>query len=133
MPQIQQPFTEPPTKDGSLDSYPNTRPMPLIADLPVTTEASLPPYSNGKPVTKPQPEPSQTAILHRTPWVPPVAVSGQGIYIDLEDGTRIIDGVGGAAVNCIGSGHLRVIEAMKDQLDKLLCTCDHMVPVYDPN
>ncbi|KAF8623231.1 hypothetical protein AX15_006465 [Amanita polypyramis BW_CC] len=62
-------------------------------------------------------EPS--SILFRTPWRPPVAVSGEGIYIDLEDGRRIIDAVGGAAVSCVGNGHPKVIQAVKDQLDKV--------------
>lgn len=62
-----------------------------------------------------------TAILHRTPWQPPVAVSGQGIYITLEDEKKVIDAVGGAAVVCIGNGHPVVQEALKKQVDKLAC------------
>lgn len=62
-----------------------------------------------------------TRILHRTPWQPPVAVSGQGIYITLEDGRRVIDAAGGAAVTCIGNGHPVVQEALKAQVDKLAC------------
>lgn len=60
-----------------------------------------------------------TSILHRTPWQPPVAISGQGIYITLEDGREVIDAVGGAAVACIGNGHPVVREAIKEQVDKL--------------
>ncbi|CAL1713974.1 unnamed protein product [Somion occarium] len=60
---------------------------------------------------------SKTSILHRTPWSPPVAVSAEGVYIDLEDGRRIIDAVGGAAVACIGNGHPVVKKAIKDQVD----------------
>ncbi|KAI9573982.1 hypothetical protein HD554DRAFT_2202087 [Boletus coccyginus] len=60
-----------------------------------------------------------TSILHRTPWTPPVAVRGEGIYVDLEDGRRVIDGVGGAAVSCIGTSHPKVIAAIKEQLDTL--------------
>ena len=63
-----------------------------------------------------------TSILHRTPWQPPVAVAGEGIYIDLEDGRRLIDGVGGAAVACLGNSHPTVIKALKDQIDKVPCT-----------
>ena len=62
-----------------------------------------------------------TRILHRTPWQPPVAVSGQGIYITLEDGRKVIDAAGGAAVTCIGNGHPVVQEALKEQVDKLAC------------
>ncbi|KAF9221474.1 hypothetical protein BS17DRAFT_758087 [Gyrodon lividus] len=60
-----------------------------------------------------------TSILHRTPWTPPVAVRGEGIYVDLEDGRRVIDGIGGAAVSCLGTSHPKVIKALKDQLDTL--------------
>jgi E3 ubiquitin-protein ligase TRIP12 len=67
------------------------------------------------------PPPKATAILHRTPWQPPVAVSGQGVYITLEDGREVIDAVGGAAVACIGNGHPVVKEAVKKQVDKLAC------------
>jgi 4-aminobutyrate aminotransferase-like enzyme len=95
--------------------------MPPVADLPVATEDSYMLHTNGKPLAKPRPSRAQTAILHRTPWIPPVAVSGKGVYLELEDGSRIIDAVGGAAVNCIGSGHPRVIKAIKDQLEKLAC------------
>jgi len=60
-----------------------------------------------------------SSILHRTPWQPPVAESAQGIYITLEDGTRLIDAVGGAAVACIGNSHPKVMQAIKDQVDKV--------------
>ncbi len=62
-----------------------------------------------------------TSILHRTPWQPPTAVSGQGIYVELEDGKKVIDAVGGAAVSCIGNGHPVVTKAMKDQIDTVSC------------
>ncbi|KAH9849939.1 PLP-dependent transferase [Lenzites betulinus] len=60
-----------------------------------------------------------TAILHRTPWQPPVATSAEGIYITLEDGTKLIDAVGGAAVACIGNGHPAVQKAIKEQVDEV--------------
>lgn len=62
-----------------------------------------------------------SAILHRTPWRPPVAVSAEGIYVTLEDGQTVIDAVGGAAVACIGNGHPKVVQAIKDQADKVSC------------
>ena len=62
-----------------------------------------------------------TSILHRTPWQPPVAESAQGIYITLEDGTLLIDAVGGAAVTCIGNSHPKVMQTIKDQVDKVSC------------
>ncbi|GLB41852.1 putative class-III pyridoxal-phosphate-dependent aminotransferase family protein [Lyophyllum shimeji] len=60
-----------------------------------------------------------TAILHRTPWVPPVAASAEGIYITLENGRKVIDAVGGAAVSCVGHRHPKVLQAIKDQVDKV--------------
>ncbi|KAE9398555.1 hypothetical protein BT96DRAFT_957548 [Gymnopus androsaceus JB14] len=60
-----------------------------------------------------------TSIIHRTPWRPPVATNAEGIYIDLEDGRRLIDGVGGASVACIGMSHPKVIKAIKDQVDRV--------------
>lgn len=60
-----------------------------------------------------------SAILSRVPWRLPVASKGEGIYIDLQDGRRLIDAVGGAAVACIGNSHPVVKQAIKDQVDKL--------------
>jgi adenosylmethionine-8-amino-7-oxononanoate aminotransferase len=62
-----------------------------------------------------------TLILHRTPWRPPVAVAAQGIYIDLEDGRKLIDGVGGASVACLGNGHPEVTKVIKQQVDRMAC------------
>ncbi|KAJ7600918.1 PLP-dependent transferase [Mycena floridula] len=53
-----------------------------------------------------------SSILHRTPWRPPVAVSGDGVYITLQDGRTL-------PVACIGNGHPAVVKAIKDQVDKL--------------
>lgn len=60
-----------------------------------------------------------TAILLRTPWKLPVAVSAEGSYITLESGQKLFDAVGGAAVACIGNGHPKVVQAIKDQADKV--------------
>jgi 4-aminobutyrate aminotransferase-like enzyme len=95
--------------------------MPPAANPPITTEVSSTPHPNGNHLAKLQPSPAQTVILHRTPWIPPVAVRGEGVYLELDDGRRLIDGVGGAAVNCIGSGHPRVAAAITEQLEKLAC------------
>ncbi|KAI9448786.1 pyridoxal phosphate-dependent transferase [Lactarius psammicola] len=59
-----------------------------------------------------------SAVLLVTQGQPPVAVSGKGIYITLDDG-REIDAAGGVAVACIGNGHPVVREAVKEQVDKL--------------
>ncbi|KAG6853891.1 hypothetical protein C0991_000356 [Blastosporella zonata] len=45
--------------------------------------------------------------------------SAEGVYIDLEDGRRVLDAVGGAAVACLGSSHPKVTQAMKEQIDKV--------------
>ena len=63
-----------------------------------------------------------TSILHRTPWRPPIAQSAEGSYVTLENGQRLLDAVGGAAVACIGNGHPKVVQAIKDQVDKVACT-----------
>jgi adenosylmethionine-8-amino-7-oxononanoate aminotransferase len=54
-------------------------------------------------------------VLHRSGSVPPVAVSGVGIYLRTADGRRVIDGSGGAAVACLGHGNRRVAEAIGRQ------------------
>lgn len=41
----------------------------------------------------------------------------------LEDGRKLLDAVGGAAVSCIGNGHPDVVQAIKDQVDKMSCKC----------
>ncbi|HZF74375.1 MAG TPA: aspartate aminotransferase family protein [Acetobacteraceae bacterium] len=50
---------------------------------------------------------------------PPLALSGEGIWLHDSNGRRIIDGSGGAAVACLGHGHPRVIEAMRRQAERL--------------
>ncbi len=62
-----------------------------------------------------------TKILHRTTWRPPIGVSSEGSYITLQDGRTVYDGVGGAAVACIGNSHPKVLKALKDQLDAVSC------------
>src|SRR6478672_5160303 len=54
-------------------------------------------------------------VLHRSGAVPPTAVGGEGIYLHLADGAKIIDGSGGAAVACLGHGNRRVAEAIGRQ------------------
>ncbi|KAJ7274348.1 pyridoxal phosphate-dependent transferase [Mycena haematopus] len=62
--------------------------------------------------------PRATSILHRTPWIPPVAVAAEGSYIELESGQKLFDAVGGAAVACVGMGHPAVNKALKEQIDR---------------
>ena len=54
-------------------------------------------------------------VLHRSGGQPPVATRGEGIYLHLADGTRIIDASGGAAVACLGHGNRRIAEAIGRQ------------------
>jgi adenosylmethionine-8-amino-7-oxononanoate aminotransferase len=49
----------------------------------------------------------------------PVAVGGEGPYLIDSEGKRYIDASGGAAVSCLGHGHPAVIQAIKDQADKI--------------
>src|SRR3977135_3065775 len=50
---------------------------------------------------------------------PPKAVGGDGVWLIAEDGRRILDGSGGAAVSCLGHQHPRVITAISRQAAKL--------------
>ena len=50
---------------------------------------------------------------------PPLALSGEGIFIRDSNGKTVIDGSGGAAVACLGHRHPRVLAAMREQMDKL--------------
>jgi adenosylmethionine-8-amino-7-oxononanoate aminotransferase len=54
-------------------------------------------------------------VLHRSGAIPPVAVGGEGIYLHLADGTKVIDASGGAAVACLGHGNRRIAEAIGRQ------------------
>ncbi len=63
---------------------------------------------------------AMTHILHRhTRSHLPVAVAGHGPYIVDREGRQYLDASGGAAVSCLGHGHPRVIQAIKDQVDQL--------------
>ena len=55
-------------------------------------------------------------VLHRSlREQPPKAVGGDGVWLIAEDGRRILDGSGGAAVSCLGHQHPRVIEAIVER------------------
>ena len=58
-------------------------------------------------------------VLHRTGAIPPIAVSGEGIYLHTADGRTIIDASGGAAVAAIGHGNRRVAEAIARQAETM--------------
>lgn len=93
----------------------------LLKMTPALTTATALPTQVDSKTKNALPKERPTHILHRTPWRPPVAVSGQGIYLTLESGQTVIDGCGGAAVACIGMGHPAPLKALKDQVDKLSC------------
>src|SRR5580692_6175120 len=61
------------------------------------------------------PDARVSRVLHRTGAVPPVAVSGEGIWLHTSDGRAIIDASGGAAVAALGHGNRRVAEAIARQ------------------
>jgi adenosylmethionine-8-amino-7-oxononanoate aminotransferase len=59
-------------------------------------------------------------LLHRTLFAdPPIATSGDGIYLRTADGHEVIDGSGGAAVACLGHGNARVNAAIAAQIAKV--------------
>src|SRR5947208_850581 len=63
---------------------------------------------------------SKSRVLHRSlRETPPKAVGGEGVWLIGEDGRRILDASGGAAVSCLGHQHPRVLEAMAQQASKL--------------
>ena len=63
---------------------------------------------------------SSTHVFHRNLLTtPPVAVRGEGIWIEDAAGKRYIDASGGAAVSCLGHGHPDVVAAMHRQIDRL--------------
>lgn len=59
-------------------------------------------------------------LLHKVVAEPPPrAVSGEGIYLVDEHGRRYIDSASGVAVSCLGHGHRRVIDRIKEQAEAL--------------
>ena len=62
----------------------------------------------------------KSRVLHRSlRETPPKAIGGEGMWLIAEDGRRILDASGGAAVSCLGHQHPRVLEAMSRQAAKL--------------
>src|ERR1700751_4785732 len=59
-------------------------------------------------------------VLHRSMReTPPKAVGGEGVWLIREDGRKVLDASGGAAVSCLGHQHPRILEAMAKQASKL--------------
>ncbi|KAL1412257.1 hypothetical protein Q8F55_003268 [Vanrija albida] len=66
-----------------------------------------------------KPESSRTKpIMYRTTSPSPVAVKTDNIYVTFEDGSVVIDAVGGAGVSILGFGNQTVIQAVKDEMDR---------------
>ncbi len=51
--------------------------------------------------------------------LPPIGLSGDGVYLTDKSGKQYLDGSGGAAVSCLGHGDRDVIDAIKNQLDSM--------------
>jgi adenosylmethionine-8-amino-7-oxononanoate aminotransferase len=61
-----------------------------------------------------------THVFHRNPGQTlDFASRGEGIRLFDQHGKAYIDASGGAAVSCLGHGHPAIIQAIKDQLDKV--------------
>ena len=61
-----------------------------------------------------------TRVMHRNlRATPPKAVGGEGVWLIAENGHRVLDASGGAAVSCLGHQHPRVLAAMEKQAAKL--------------
>jgi adenosylmethionine-8-amino-7-oxononanoate aminotransferase len=59
-------------------------------------------------------------VFHRhTRMDPPYAAGGEGPYVIDANGNRYLDASGGAAVSCLGHHHPVVIDAIKNQLDRI--------------
>ena len=59
-------------------------------------------------------------VMHRSlRATPPKAVGGEGVWLIAENGHRVLDASGGAAVSCLGHQHPRVLAAMEKQASKL--------------
>ena len=54
-------------------------------------------------------------------YMPPAQefVRGEGAYLYTESGEKYLDFIAGIAVNGLGHGHPKLIEAVKDQSEKL--------------
>ena len=63
---------------------------------------------------------SKSRVMHRSLRETPLkAIGGEGVWLIAEDGRKILDASGGAAVSCLGHQHPRVLEAMSGQMAKL--------------
>ncbi len=49
----------------------------------------------------------------------PAVARGEGVYVIDSEGKSYLDASGGAAVSCLGHGDADVIQAIKDQIDRI--------------
>ena len=71
------------------------------------------PLINGKDVSK-------TYLLDRDMHKTPLKVTcASGLYLTLENGQKILDATGGAAVACLGHGNKEVQQAIHDQMEEV--------------
>ncbi|MTV14645.1 MULTISPECIES: aspartate aminotransferase family protein [Bradyrhizobium] len=63
---------------------------------------------------------NKSRVMHRSlRETPPKAVGGNGVWLIAEDGRRILDSSGGAAVSCLGHQHPRILAAIAKQASKI--------------
>ncbi len=61
-----------------------------------------------------------SGVFHRSTKASyPTVARGEGVYLYDKTGKPYLDGSGGAAVSCLGHGHPAVLQAIRDQLDKV--------------
>ena len=81
-------------------------------------------YATETPMTETLARPPRervSRVLHRTLRgpPPPMAVSGEGVWLRTAAGHAVLDASGGAAVSCLGHGHPRIIAAIRKQAERL--------------
>ncbi|MGY3696534.1 adenosylmethionine-8-amino-7-oxononanoate aminotransferase [Bradyrhizobium sp. USDA 3240] len=63
---------------------------------------------------------NKSRVMHRSlRETPPKAIGGDGVWLIAEDGHRILDSSGGAAVSCLGHQHPRILAAIVKQASKI--------------
>lgn len=63
---------------------------------------------------------AENALLHTYNRFPAVFERGEGVYLYDTDGNRYLDFAAGIAVNALGYGNRKYMQALKDQIDKLI-------------
>ncbi|HVB53659.1 MAG TPA: acetylornithine transaminase [Candidatus Acidoferrales bacterium] len=65
---------------------------------------------------------AERVLLGNYRRVPVTLVRGEGCYVETDDGRRLLDFLGGIAVNLLGHCHPEVVAAATDQLQRLIHT-----------